>query len=171
MNMLDRFGTNPTQLLGVLSFAAATIACLSALRRSGSRDRRIWKVLALTNGMLLIETALGLRFRILELARASLKAEGLYNQMHGEVQGIVVVSIAAIALIFATLFLLRSQVAGGAVRVAACMTIANMAVFAVEMVSLHELYAVFYRPVGPVALIGWLWAITAAGISLAAFLG
>jgi hypothetical protein len=41
--------------------------------------------------------------------------------------------------------------------------------FAIETVSLHALDAAYYRPIGAVLLIGWLWSIACAGICLAAF--
>ena len=166
--MLDRINTNPTQLAGLLSFAAATIACLIATRRSGSRDATTWKLLALMNCLFLIEIFSGLRFHIHDLVKAILKAEGLYAQMHGWIQEIIDILVAIIALIFVTLFLFWRQVAGGAARVAVSMTIVVVALFAIETVSLHELRAVFYQPIGPVLVIGWLWAIAAAGICLAA---
>lgn len=171
MSMLDRLGTNPTQVLGVISFATATIACLSAVWTSAIRDRRTWKVLAFMNGLFLIEVVVGLRFRILELSRASLKAEGLYYQLHGGIQKVTVFSIATLALVSVILALILRPFAGTSARVAVSMTIIVLALFATEAISLHELYAVLYRPIGPVAVIGWLWAVAAAGTALAAFLG
>jgi hypothetical protein len=97
-----------------------------------------------------------------------LTAEGLYAQMHGWIQGIIDILIAIIAVIFVTLFLFWRQVAGGAARVAVSMTIVVVALFAIETVSLHALRAVIYQPIGPVLMIGWLWAIAAAGVCLAA---
>ncbi len=166
--MFDRFITNPTELTGLLSFAAATIACLIATQLSGWRDARIWKVLALMNCLFLIEVYVGLRYRINELVITLLKTKGLYAQLHGSNQEIVILSIATIALVFVTLFLFWRQVAGGAARVAASITIAVLALFAIDTVSLHAFDAVFYRPIGPVLILGWVWVIAAAGICLAA---
>ncbi len=166
--MLDRFSTNPTELTGLLSFAAATIACLIATRPSGSPDTHIWKVLALINCLFLIEVRVGLRYRINELVITLLKTEGLYAQLHGSSQEIIILSIATIALVFVTLLLFWRQVAGGTARVAASITIAVLALFAIETVSLHALDAVFYRPIGPVLMLGWVWVIASVGICLAA---
>ena len=77
-------------------------------------------------------------------------------------------SIAIIALILVMLVLYWRQIGGVATRAAASVTIAVWALFAIEMISLHALDAVFYRPIGSVLTIGWLWAIAAAAISLAA---
>jgi small-conductance mechanosensitive channel len=166
--MLDRFSTNLTQVTGLLSFAATTIACLLAARRSESRDAPTWRLLAFINCLLLIETISGLRYQIHNLVKEKLESEGLYTQMHGWIQELINISIAIIALIFVTLFLFRRQVGGGAARVAVSMTIVVVALFAIETVSLHELRPVIYQPIGPVLMIGWLWAIAAAGICLAA---
>ena len=169
--MLNQFSANPTQLTGLLSFAAATIACLIAAWRSGSREASTWKLLALMNCLFLIEIFSGWRFFIHNLVKAMLTAEGLYAQIHGWIQEILDILIAIIALIVVTLLLFWRQVAGGAARVAVSMTIVVVALFAIETVSLHELRAVFYQPIGPVLVIGWLWAIAAAGICLAATQG
>ena len=168
--MLDRFGTNSTQLTGLLSFAAATIACLIAARHSDSRDAPTWRLLALMNGLFLIEIFSGFRHRMHDLVKAMLMAEGLYAHMHGWIQEIIDILIAIIAIIFVTLLLFWRQVAGGAARVAVSVTIVVVALFAIETVSLHELREVLYQQIGPVLMIAWLWAIAAAGICLAATL-
>ena len=49
-------------------------------------------------------------------------------------------------------------------KVAASITVGLLALFAIETVSLHALDAVFFRTIGSVFAIGWLWAIAAAGM-------
>jgi hypothetical protein len=164
--MLARFGINPTQLIGLLSFAAATIACVIAARRSTWRDARVWQVVAFTNGLFLIEIFFGFRHRIHDYLVALLMAEGEYDQRRGA-QEFIIIWLATIALICVTLFSFSRGLAGTA-RIAASLTIAMLALFAIETVSLHALDAVYYRPIGAVLLIGWLWAIVALGICWAA---
>lgn len=163
--MLDLLDINPTQLTGLLSFATATVACLIAARRS--RDAATWRLLALINFLFLIEVFSGFRHSIHELADAMLQERGLHAQMHGWVQEIITILIATIALIFGTLFLFWRKIAEDAARAAVSMTIVVVALFAIETVSLHELRAIIYRPIGPVLLIGWLWVVAAAGIVFA----
>jgi hypothetical protein len=170
-SMLNLFNTNPTDLTGLLSFAAATIACLIATWRSGSRDARTWKVLAIMNCLFLIEIFFGSRYRITGLAITLLKAEGIYVQMHGWIQEIIIILIATIGLIFLMLCLFWRQVGGSAARVAASITIAVLTLFAIETVSLHALDVVFYQSIGPVLMIGWVWAIASVGIWMAAICG
>jgi hypothetical protein len=169
MSIFERFSTYPSDLVGLLAFSAATIACLIAARRSGLRDARTWNVLALINCLFVIEIYFGSRYRITELAITRLKTEDLYPQLHGWFQETIIIAIAAMAIIFITLFLFWRLVAGAAARVAASITIAVLALFVIETVSLHAIDAIFYRPIGPLLMLGWVWAIAAAGICLAAF--
>jgi uncharacterized membrane protein len=160
--MLDRLGTNPTQLTGLLSFVAAATACVIAALRSTWPDARVWQVLGFINGIFLIEIIFGLRHRIHDYLVAMLKAEGEYGQRRG-MQEFVIIGLATIALICVMLLLFSRRLAGN-VRIAGGLTIALLALFAIETVSLHSLDAVLYGSIGPVALIGWLWAIATAGI-------
>ena len=165
--MLDGFGINLTQLTGLLCFAAAVLACMIAARRSDRRDARVWWGLAFTNGLFLLEVYFGLRHRIHDHFVERLMAEGEYGQRRG-MQEFIIISLATMALICGTLFVFSRRL-GGAVRIAASLTIALAMLFAVETVSLHALDAIYYRPIGPILLIGWIWAVAAAGICLAAF--
>jgi hypothetical protein len=165
--MFDQLDINPTQFIGVLSFTAATITCMIAAHRS-ARDARLWKVLALINCLFAIETYIGLRHRIGGFAETRLRMDGLYAKMHGEIQEIIIIVIGIVGLIIAALFLFWRPVAGGAARIAASITVAVLTLFAIETISLHALDAIFYHHIGPVLMIGWLWAGAAAAISLAA---
>jgi hypothetical protein len=155
--MLDRLGTNPTQFVGTMAFAGATVACLIAARHPGVRDGRAWMVLALINCLFLMEIFFGFRHRIHNLANSILMAEGKYGD-RGSLQEILILSLAAIACVLATLVLFRFRFATGDVRMAASISVAVLALFAIEAISLHALDAVFYRPIGSVLLIGWIWA-------------
>jgi hypothetical protein len=165
--MLDRFGINPTQLTGLLSFAATATACAIAARRSTRREARVWKVLGLINGMFLIEVFTGLRHSFHDYINTLLMAEGEYGQRSG-MQEFIIIGLATIALVCGIVLLLSRRFRGGALRIAAGLTLALVTLFAVETVSLHALDAVYYRPIGPVLLVGWLWAIASLGICWAA---
>jgi hypothetical protein len=167
--MFNRLDINSTELIGLMSFITATIACLIAAQRSDSRDARIWKMLAFINLLFVIELYIGLRLEIAALAKSWLVASGLYANMHGGIQAISIALIAISAVIFAALMLVSRSVASGGARLAAGITVAAFALFATEIISLHALDALFYRPLGPVAVIAWLWLMAAAGICLATF--
>jgi hypothetical protein len=164
--MLDRFGTNPTQVAGLLSFAASTIACVIATRRS-CLDSRAWRVLGFINGLFVFEVFIGLRHRIHDYVNAILMAEGEYSQRRG-MQESIIIWLATIALVCVTLLLFSRRLGGTALRIAAGLTAGLVTLFAIETVSLHALDAIYYRPIGSVLLIGWLWALAAAGICWAA---
>jgi phosphoglycerol transferase MdoB-like AlkP superfamily enzyme len=164
--MLDRFNTNPTQLTGLLSFAAATTACLLAARRSRWREARFWWALALTNSIFFLDVLFGLRHHVHDYFSAILTAEGKYGQRR-EMQGPIIIVLGVTAVILVML-LLSVRRFSGIVRIAAGLTIALLALFAIETVSLHSLDGVYYQTIGPVMVIGWLWAIGAAGTCLVA---
>ena len=164
--MIDRFISNPTQLTGVLAFAVATIACAIASRRTQGRDKRLWALLAAVNFLFFVEIFAGFRHRIHDFADGLLMARGLYDERHGP-QEMLVMSVGAIVLVFVLLPLLLRRVST-TVRIATSITIALFALFAVEVVSLHAIDVILYRPVGPVYVIGWLWAAAAMTICLAA---
>ena len=164
--MFDRFSINATQLTGMLSFAAATIACLIALRRSKWPDARTWTLLALANCIFVVEIFIGLRHRIHDLADSLLMARGLYDERQ-EPQEIITIWFGIIATFFVILPLFLRRVGEVDVRLAASITIALFALFAIETVSLHATDAVLYRSIGPVYTIGWIWAAAAVGICLA----
>jgi hypothetical protein len=166
--MFDRLGINPTQLTGLLSFAAAAASCLIAARRSAARNARVWQVLGFMNGMLFVEVLAGSRHRIHDYVNALLKAEVEYGQRR-EMQKPIIILLATTALICVMAFLLSRRPDGAAVRIAASLVIALLALFSIETVSLHALDAVYYRPMGPVLLIGWMWAFASIGICWAAF--
>jgi hypothetical protein len=166
-NILNPF-TNPTQLMGLLSFATAAIACVIAARRSEPGDARIWNALGLLNAVFFAEIYAGTRYHLLGLIVGLLKADGRYDQIHGSVQGAVVILVAGIGALFAARILFSRQVGRGATRLAAGITVVVAALFAIETMSLHSLDAIFYRPIGPVLALGWMWAATAIGIILAA---
>jgi len=165
--MLERFNTNPTQLTGLLSFAVSTIACFIASRRSETGDVRAWRSLTLINGLFFFEILIGLRFYIHDRVNFILIAKGWYLQ-RSWIQESIDISLAAIALVFVVLFMFLRRPAGNEARIAAGLTIALVALFAVETVSLHAIDSVLYQPIGPVLLIGWIWAIGSFGICLSA---
>src|SRR6476620_5824984 len=116
MGLLSRFSAYPSDLIGLLSFAIAAIACLVAARRAAVRDARAWYFLALMNCLFVIEIYFGSRYRITELTKTVLAKEQLYGKLHGWFQEITIVAVVVI-LVAVILFVWR--IAGTAARVAA----------------------------------------------------
>src|SRR5580704_15542531 len=130
LSMFDRFITNPTQLTGALSVAAATISCLIAALRSMSPNARTWGLLAFINFFFLTEIFGGFRFKIHDSLEAISKANDTYDQ-RGELQEPldILLAIGAVVVI-SSIFLARRHAAGKGARVAASITTALVALFA-----------------------------------------
>jgi hypothetical protein len=153
-------------VIGLLSFAASTIACVIAMQRSACRDSRAWRTLGFINALFFFEILIGLRHRVHDYVNAILMAKGEYGQRRG-MQETIIVWLVIIALVCVTPVLFSRRL-GAAVRIAVALTIGLVTLFASETVSLHALDAIYYRRIGSVLLIGWLWALAAAGICWAA---
>jgi hypothetical protein len=166
LNMLEQFGTNPTQLVGILSFAAATITCLVAGRRAELRDARAWKMLAFINLLFLLEIFVGLRHRIFGFAATILTADETDDIRF--IHQILALSFLAIASILATIIFFCCRASSRPTWAAIAITFATSALFAIETVSLRSMYATLYRLIGPVMVVGWIWALASIGIAVAA---
>ena len=68
--------TNPTQVAGLLAFAASTLACIWAARREHSGG---WAALAAVHAALWLDILLNTRHRLHDFVNAGLSAAGLYE--------------------------------------------------------------------------------------------
>ena len=154
--MTEALHTNPTQLIGLLAFACAAIACArTALAR---RERPWWWLCAACSGFVL-EVTVGLRHRTHDLVDALLQAEGSYAS-----RAPLQIGLLAIALVLSAgtlLWLIRARGADANVKAAAVGCAAALWLFLIEAISLHGVDAIMYAHIGPVMLIGWAWAATA----------
>jgi hypothetical protein len=166
--MINRLSTNPTQLLGMIAFTAATVACLIAAYRAAARDRRAWMVLALINGLFLIEVFFGFRHRIHDMANSILIAQGTYGD-RASLQRVLALVVALLAFALAS-FVVWSRFTNVDFKLAASTSIATLALFTIEAVSLHSLDAVLYQPIGPALLVGWIWIVACTLTVSASFL-
>ena len=167
MRLLNDLSINLTQLAGMLSFAGAAGACVAAAWRSELWETRIWRTLAFVNLLFFMEVVIGLRHHIHDLVDQMLMAQGRYSE-RAEMQEFFIMTLAIVTVIIMAISLIFWRTAGKGARIAAIITIALSGLFAIETVSLHALDAIFYRPLGPVLAIGWLWVAAAIGICLAA---
>jgi hypothetical protein len=167
LTMLDHLGTNPTQLVGILSFAAASIACFVAARQPQSKDASTWKALTVINSLFLVEILTGIRHRLHNFAVTTFFREGKYAQ-RGPIQEIVILSLVVIAIILAViLFFSWRKTAGGPAKIVMSITFLVLLLFAIETVSLHAVDAVFYQTIGSVMMIGWFWLFAGCGVVFA----
>lgn len=154
---------NPTQLTGLIAFAASTLMCA---RAASVRGARAWRWLAIASLLFLVEVALGLRHQFHDLVIAEIAPRGWYPSRRP-----------AQALFLLVLFVVFCLLARSAVKLrrvdrkaglAAMCSLAVLCLFLAEAISLHGIDAVLYRLIGPVMVIGWLWAFLAGITAVAA---
>ena len=167
MGILERFSTYPSDLVGLLSFTLATVACAIAARRSERHESLTWNLLGFVNFLFVVEIYFGSRYRITEFTKTLLTKENVYIQLHGWFQQATIIVVTTTLGVFAFVIVLR-VIARNSTRAAATITIAVLALFAIETISLHSIDAIFYRPLGPILVLGWIWAGAGAGTTLAA---
>ena len=144
------FETNPTQLAGLLAFAASTGACIWAARRRHSSG---WAALAAVHAALWLDILLNTRHRLHDVVNAGLRALGLYESRVW-LQAALLLALAAVAVIA-----WRTRRRAGAAVVATAVLIALVLV---EAISWHESDRVLYSTLGPLLLIAYAWLACAA---------
>jgi hypothetical protein len=166
--MLDNIGTNPTQLIGILAFAAASIACFLSARRLGLQDDRIWMLLAFIHLLFAIEIWVGFRHRVHGLVVSILIEYGAYSQRSSVQETLILVSALIFLTLVATIFICFRPI-GWSAFFAMSFTIVVFPLFALETISLHAVDTFFYRQIASVMIVGWMWAIVGFGVVIAAF--
>lgn len=142
--------TNPTQVAGLLAFAASTLACIWAARREHSGG---WAALAAVHAALWLDILLNTRHRLHDFVNAGLSAAGLYESRLW-LQAALLLALAT-ASVFAWRARHRAGLAVGA-------TMVLMALVLVEAISWHESDRVLYTHLGPLLLIAYAWLVCAA---------
>ena len=141
------FETNPTQLAGLLAFAASTSACTCAARRRHSGG---WATLAAVHAALWLDILLNTRHRLHDLVNAGLRTLGLYESRVW-LQAALLFALAAVAVIA-----WRARRRAG---VAVTATAVLIALLLVEAISWHESDRVLYSYLGPLLLIAYAWIV------------
>ena len=144
------FQTNPTQIAGLLAFAASTIACVWAARRKHSGG---WAVLAAVHAALWLDILLNLRHRLHDVVNAGLRALGLYESRVW-LQAALLLALAVVAVLA-----WRARRRAG---VAAAATMVLIALVLVEAISWHESDRVLYSHLGPLLLVAYAWIVCAS---------
>jgi hypothetical protein len=148
---------NATQSAGLAATAFAMVACVAAAKTP-------WRFLAVFHAALFLEVLLGLRHQIHALAGRGLMAEALYGERRP-----MQIALLAGLLVAGVLIL---WFAGRQKRLPAKVGILSSgmlaALFVVETISLHAIDAVLYRRIGPLMIIGFIWAALCAITILAA---
>jgi hypothetical protein len=154
---------NLTQLAGLLAFGCGSLSCLLA------GAPRLWQAIAGVNALLAAETLFGLRHMVHEGARAGLRI----FLLDGGGLWLLLLLAVTVGLALGLAFALRRQLRAGSapLLVAACLlTIAALALFAIESLSFGAVATLLYYPLRDVMMVGWLWWAIGAGISSCAFM-
>jgi hypothetical protein len=144
------FETNPTQVAGLLAFAATTLACAWAARRRHSGG---WAALAAVHAALWLDILLNTRHRVHDAVNAGLRALGLYESR------VWLQAALLLALAVLVVHIWRSRRRAGAAVVA---TLVLIALLLIEAISWHESDRVLYTHLGPLLLIAYAWLACAA---------
>jgi len=155
---------NATQLAGILSFAMPAIFCALA----GRRLTGIWYVLAALYTLLAVEVIFGNRHLISE----TLSAWSADTWVHNNRRGIVAVLIIGTISLFAIKGIISIAKLNKALiyKISLMTATSIIAVFILEIASLHHVSALLYTSSGPVLLIGWIWLALGTIAALAATL-
>ena len=170
--MVSIFHSNPTQILGVISFGLTALLCLGSSQitktRYGERSL-LWLVLSCLNLALCIEVVLSGRHHLHNFATVFLQRHQLYQDRYLFQLSLLLILGVIICLCFALYKSGSLQTANPIVRtVAAFGSICSVTLFLVETLSLHDIDAFFYQPWHNVLVIGWMWFISAMITSIAA---
>lgn len=156
-----------TELSGFVAFLPPAVACAVAARCKGIGSKR-WAILAIIYALVSIEILVRGRHLIDQAIGDWLRAEQLYPERRPP-QAAAILVLLMLALLAARFVLRRAPTRR--LKIATGATAAALTLFVVESVSLHAVDAIFYRPVGPIMLIGWLWLVcgwTAAAVAASA---
>ncbi len=158
---------NPNQVTGTACFALAALASAAAARRG----ERAWIVLAGMNVAFCLEIVFGLRHRLHNVVDVALQQAGWYA---GRTPWQVALLLAvAFAIVISAPSVWRAARGNGLAKTALLASFAVFASFAVEAVSLHDVDAWMYAPVGPLlaVVVGWAGAATIVTVAALVFVG
>lgn len=155
--------TNPTQWLGLLVFALATAACA----RAAARQPSPWRWMAAGQASCFAEVLVGLRWRVHEWADSMMQNEGWYATRQA-LQWPLLILVLAGLLVGAVMLTRHWRRRDAGAWVAIMATWGACVLFAVETVSLHQIDAILYAPVGPVMVVALLWTLGALAAAVAA---
>jgi hypothetical protein len=152
------FQTNPTQVAGLLAFAASTLACAWAIRRRANA-RGAWLALTLVHAALWLDILLNTRHKLHDLVNRGLVAMGWYDQR------VWLQAALLLALTTAAAIAWRARKRTGAALTA---TAVLLALLLVEAISWHESDRLLYTHVGPLLVIAYAWIGCAAVVAFTA---
>jgi hypothetical protein len=158
---------NPTRTVGLLAYGAAAVCCGIAWMRARSKRRngRLAMLLMLIESVLLLDITFSWRWMLHQLFIDFAQRWHEYGVRRGP-QIMVLIILAALLLL--TLVAIRRFFHGRGAALAVSGAVLSLALWCIEVVSLHQVDHVLYHPLGPVLAISLLWIVaclmTATGI-------
>jgi hypothetical protein len=151
---------NWTQCAGLASFGIAGIAHLRTGRQNAGSDQLAkswWLSLSALYGVLCIELIANTRHTFLRTIGTNTGLANYYDARRpGQVAMVLLLAIVITWLITKAIPVMRRRPGiGWALMLGLC----SAGLFLTEVISLHQLDAIFYAKVGPVMLIGWAWLV------------
>ena len=148
------FTMNPTQWVGIAAFVLAGLSGWIAGKYSANR---MWQWSGAVYGVLAVDVAIGLRHQLQGVVRSLAMDQGLYD-IRRSYQPILIIGI-LLASVLIFYWMWRSQRRADPIFGVYVSFMLITALFLVEIVSVHAVDAMLYRPVGSILMIGLLWTI------------
>ncbi len=120
----------------------------------------------------MLDILVGARYAFHDLVNDYLLFLGLHG-LRRILQAVLLLGLAVMVagtLLWAWRTSLYAAIVRARARAAAIATLAVTSVFAIETISLHQIDAFLYAHIGPVLVIGWLWAAAALVVGIGAAL-
>ena len=149
---------NATQLAGLFAFGLAALAALAARPRA-------WRGLAAVHAWLSIDVLTNLRYSLYGLRNHLSPDEYAARRPYQAAAIVAVVLFAIIVLVF----IRRTAASSPQHQWARSLTLLVLALFVVEIISLHAVDAVMYAQVLGIKLVGWGWLGAGCGVALCAW--
>lgn len=139
-----------------MGFGSAALFSWAAWRLA-EPPRCLWLTLALIYALMAAEVLFGARFCLQVYLKNAFLSFGIYEDRRDAQSAIIGITI-AVALIFIARVIIASKHLPRNTGLALSIMWFTIFLFGVETVSAHWLDQVFYHQVGPILLIGWVWA-------------
>lgn len=145
-----------TQVVCIIVFLVAGGA---ALWRGGSA----WATIGLAHAMFAIEMMVDWRYKIHDAVIAIMSNHGDYaGRTPWQIALLILVIPIAAILVSRSLVSLRGT---RQLRLASAATLATIAIFVIQLISLHATDQILYARIGPIMLTAWLFVISAATVT------
>lgn len=150
---------NPTKVTGLVAYGVAAAVCFLV----GRKGHWVWKVLMILFAALCVDVLLGGRLWLHGLLGDRSRTEGWYRE-RSTTQILWIIGLGVLIILSAVMVWRAST---GARKLALGAALLAIILWSLEVISLHQVDAILYKPLGTVVLVGWGWAVIAAMVVVA----